>query len=88
MCIKAPCNEVDPCVNILIYTCIHILNTCTYYILVINSTSAGYNCLMFEMTLTELLSAMIEMNLTLCRLEILNIIKILKNFTHHTFQYS
>lgn len=43
---------------------------------------------MFEMTLTELLSDMIEMNLTLCRLEILNIIKILKNFTHHTFQYS
>lgn len=86
MCIKAPCNEVGPCVNILIYTCIHILNTCTYYILVINS--AGYNCLMFEMTLTELLSDMIEMNLTLCRLEILNIIKILKNFTHHMFQYS
>lgn len=43
---------------------------------------------MFEMTLTELLSDMIEMNLTLCRLEILNIIKILKIFTHHTFQYS
>lgn len=43
---------------------------------------------MFEMTLTELLSDMIEMNLTLCRLEILNIIKILKKFTHHTFQYS
>lgn len=42
---------------------------------------------MFEMTLTELLSDMIEMNLTLCRLEILNI-KILKKFTHHTFQYS
>lgn len=63
MCIKAPCNEVDPCVNILIYTCIHILNTCTYYILVINS--AVYNCLMFERTLTELLSDMIEMNLKL-----------------------
>lgn len=62
---------------------LHLLYTC---VLVINS--AGYNCLMFEMTLTELLSDMIEMNLTLCRLEILNIIKILKNFTHHTFQYS
>lgn len=79
MCIKVLCNEVDLCVNILIYICIYILNICIYYILVIN------NCLMFEMILIELLSVMIEMNLILCRFEILNIIKILKKFIYYIF---
>lgn len=83
MCIKVLCNEVDLCVNILIYICIYILNICIYYILVINSV--GYNCLMFEIILIELLSDMIEMNLILCRFEILNIIKILKNFIYYIF---
>lgn len=82
MCIKVLCNEVDLCVNILIYICIYILNICIYYILVINSV--GYNCLMFEMILIELLSDMIEMNLILCRFEILNI-KILKKFIYYIF---
>lgn len=83
MCIKVLCNEVDLCVNILIYICIYILNICIYYILVINSV--GYNCLMFEMILIELLSDMIEMNLILCRFEILDIIKILKIFIYYIF---
>lgn len=83
MCIKVLCNEVGLCVNIIIYKCIYILNICIYYILVINSV--GYNCLMFEMILIELLSVMIEMNLILCRFEILNIIKILKNFIYYIF---